>query len=99
MSSTPHLRRHLTSADMTMIMRVHTQVCALNTIGARSLDAQRIAALLVREFQYGVREEADLLAAFTADGAFRLSVPFERMDQFVGTALGRWETDSDTAFH
>lgn len=56
MSSTPHRRRHLTSADMTMIMRVHTQVCTRNMIAARSLDAQRIAALMVREFQYGVRE-------------------------------------------
>lgn len=64
MSSTPHHRRHPTSADMTMIMRVHTQVCARNAIAARSLDAERIAALLVREFQYGVREEADSDTAF-----------------------------------
>ncbi|BCH26445.1 hypothetical protein MesoLjLb_62300 [Mesorhizobium sp. L-8-3] len=99
MAPIPDHRQHLTSTDMIMIMRVHAQVCARNAIAARSLDAERIAALLVREFQYGVRQEADLLAAFTADGAFRLSVPVDRMDQFIGNALGRWEADNDTAFH
>mgnify|MGYP000857958385 CR=1 FL=1 len=99
MSSASQHPQHLTSADMSMIMRVHMKACAKNRIVADSLDAERIAALLVREFQYGLCNEADLLAAFTADGVLRLSVPVGRMDQFIGNALHRWEVDGDTLSH
>jgi hypothetical protein len=78
---------------MSMIMRVHSKVCIRNAILPRSLEAERIAALLVREFQYGLSDEADLLAAFGSDGRFRLSVPVGKIDLFVGNALGRWEVD------
>ena len=97
MSSASCQKQHLTSADLSMITRVHTTVCTKNSIIARSIDAERIAALLVREFQYGVSKEADLLAAFTADGVFRLSVPLSRIDQFIGNAVSRWEWEADEA--
>ncbi|WP_137113961.1 hypothetical protein [Mesorhizobium sp. GR13] len=54
MSSVPQHQQHLTSADMNMIMRVHAGVCTRNAIAAGSLDAKRLAALLVWEFQHGV---------------------------------------------
>ncbi|MDW6026679.1 hypothetical protein SAZ10_33500 [Mesorhizobium sp. BAC0120] len=99
MSSASQHPQHLTSADMGMIMRVHMKACAKNRIVPDSLDAERVAALLVREFQHGVKNEADLLAAFTADGVLRLSVPIGRMDQFIGNALHRWEVDGGTLSH
>ncbi|MDW6026668.1 hypothetical protein SAZ10_33410 [Mesorhizobium sp. BAC0120] len=99
MSSAKYQKQYLTSADMSMIMRVHTKVCTSNSITARSIGAERIAALLVREFQYGVNKEPDLLAAFTADDAFRLSVPVSRIDQFIGNALSRWEVDHASPRH
>ena len=99
MSSASQHRQHLTSADMDMIMRVHAGACGRNAIMAGSLDAERLAVLLVREFQYGVSDEADLLAAFAAGGVLRLSVPVGRMDQFIGNALHRWEADGDSVSH
>src|SRR5690606_36272261 len=69
MSSVPQQQQHLTSADMNMIIRVHAGACTRNAISAGSLDAKRLAAPLVSEFQHGVSEEPGLLAAFTADGA------------------------------
>lgn len=93
MSSAARQRQHMTSADMRMIMRVHAKVCTENSVVDRSIDAERIAALLVREFQYGLNEEAGLLAAFSGGEAFRLSVPVNRIDQFFGNTLGRWESD------
>jgi len=53
----------------------------------------------VREFQHGTNEETDLLAAFTAGGALRLSVPGGRMKKFIGNTLNEWEADGKTAFH
>jgi len=99
MSSDSQHQQHLTSADMSMISRVHAQVCVKNSILAGSLDAGRVAALLVREFQYGVNHEADLLAAFTADGAFRLSVPVDRIDQFISNALDSVRSRDEAAPH
>lgn len=68
MSSVSQHRQHLISADMNMILRVHMKVCAKNQVVADSVGAERVATLLVREFQHGVGNEADLLAVFTADG-------------------------------
>lgn len=99
MSSVSQHRQHLTSADMDMIMRVHATVCAKNAIMTGSVDAERLAALLVREFQHGVNEETALLAAFTADGALKLSVPVGRMKKFIGNALDEWEPAGKTALH
>jgi hypothetical protein len=69
-----------------------------NSILAGSLDAERIAVPLVRELQYGVSNEADLLSAFTTDGALRLNVPVGGIGQFVGNALHRWERRQRHAF-
>jgi hypothetical protein len=62
-----------------------------------SADAQRVAALLVREFQHGVNKEADLLTAFTSGGNFRLHVPVDRLSRLMGNALYGWEGDGGTA--
>lgn len=99
MSSVSQHRQHLTSADMDMIMRVHARVCAKNAIVTGSRDAERLAALLVREFQHGVNEEAALLTAFTTDGALRLSVPVGRMKKFIGDTPDEWEPAGKTGFH
>lgn len=99
MSFSQQHRSHLTSVDMNMIMRVHASVCAKNRIASTSLAAERVAALLVREFRHGLIEEEELLAAFMADGAFRLSIPIEKMDQFIGNTLHRWEIDGETVSH
>lgn len=92
-------RSHLTSADMNMIMRVHASVCTKNRIVPASLAAERVAALLVREFQFGLTSEKDLFAAFMTDGSFRLSIPIDKMDQFIGNTLQRWEIDGETVSH
>lgn len=92
-------RSHLTSADMNMIMRVHASVCRKNSIVPASLAAERVAALLVREFQFGLTSEQDLFAAFMTEGTFRLSVPIDKMDQFIGNTLQRWEIDGETVSH
>lgn len=89
---------HLTSVDMDMIMRVHGRVCVCNAIMPGSLDAERLAILLVREFQHGVNEEADLVAAFPRAGPLKLSVPMGRMNKFTGNAAGDWDADGETAF-
>ena len=99
MPSIPPLRSYLTSADMNMIMRVHADVCTKNSIVSASLAAERVAALLVREFQLGLTGERELLAAFMNDGAFRLSLPIEKMDLFIGNTLQRWEIDGETVSH
>ena len=97
MSSVPQQQQHLTSADMNMIMRVHAGACTRNAISAGSLEAKRLAAPLVREFQHGVSEEAGLLAAFTAGGALKLGIPVSRMGKFIGNALSEWEAENGTA--
>lgn len=99
MSSAIQHQQYMTPADMNMIMRVHARVCAGNAIRAGSPDAQRLAALLIREFQHGVSEEAGLLAAFTADGALKLSIPVSRMKKFIGDTLGEWKADGKTTSH
>lgn len=99
MPSIPPYRSHLTSADMSMIMRVHAGVCAKNSIAPASLAAERVAALLVREFQLGLTGEQELLTAFMNDGAFRLSIPIDKMDLFIGNTLQRWEIDGETVSH
>ena len=81
--------------DMTMIARVLEKVCAHNAIVDGSLDAERTAALLIREFQYGVNKEAELMSAFMGNGNFRLSVPVSRLSLFVGNTLDRWDADSE----
>lgn len=92
-------RSYLTSADMSMIMRVHASVCAKNRIVPASLAAERVAALLVREFQFGLTSEQELFAAFMTDDTFRLSIPIDKMDQFIGNTLQRWEIDGETVSH
>jgi hypothetical protein len=98
MSSVSLHQQHLTSVDMDMIMRVHDRVCVRNAIMPGSLDAERLAVLLVREFQHGVNEEADLLAAFPRAGPLKLSIPMGKMDKFIGNAVGDWDADGETAF-
>ncbi len=97
MSSVSRHQQHLTSADMDMIMHVHARICLRNAIMPGSLDAERVAVLLVREFQHGVNEEADLLAVFPCDGPLRLSIPMSRMGRFIGDAVGDWDADGETA--
>jgi hypothetical protein len=87
LSSASQHQHHLTSVDMGMIMRALMSARAKNRIVPGSLDAKHLAALLVREFQYGVCCEADLLAAFRAAGVLQPSVPVGRLDQFIGNAL------------
>jgi hypothetical protein len=78
-----------------MIGRVHKKVCAQNAMRDQSADAQRTAALLIREFQYGVNKEAALMTAFMGDGNFKLSVPVGRLSRFIGNALDQWESDDE----
>jgi hypothetical protein len=93
-------QQHLTSADMNMIMRVHAGVCTRDAIAAGSLDAKGLTALLVRgEGQHGVRQEARVPGASTADDALKLSIPVSRTGRFIGNALGEWEAESETAPH
>lgn len=99
MSSDQRHRSHLTSADMNMIMRIHASVCTKNRIAFTSLAAERVAALLIREFRYGLTDEVNLLAAFMTDGAFRVSIPIDKMDQFIGNTLHRWEIDGEAVSH
>lgn len=84
---------------MNMILRVQIKACAKKQIVANSVGAERIATLLVSEFQHGLGNEADLLAAFRADGVLRPSVPVGRMDPFIGNALHGWKVDGDALFH
>lgn len=92
-------RSHLTSTDMNMIKRVHASVCRKNSIVPASPAAERVAALLVREFQFGLTSEHELSAAFMTDGSFRLSIPIDKMDLFIGNTLQRWEIDGETVSH
>ena len=82
-------QQHLSSDDMSMIMRVHAAVCAENHIDPKSVMAERLARLLVREFQHGVSKEADLLTAFTANRDMKLSVPLRNMGTFMGDPAAR----------
>lgn len=92
-------RSYLTSVDMNMLMRVHASVCAKNGIVPASLAAERVAALLVREFQFGLTSEQELFAAFMTDDTFRLSIPIDKMGQLIGNTLQRWEIDGETVSH
>jgi hypothetical protein len=97
MAFTSQNQQHLSSADMTMLDRVLERVCVGNSITGGSADAQRVAALLIREFQHGVNNEADLVAAFTGDGDLKLHVPVTRLSRLMGNALYGWEGDTGTA--
>jgi hypothetical protein len=90
-------QQYLSSKDMTMLDRVLKQVCVGSSIVGGSADAQRVAALLIREFQHGVNKEADLVAAFTGDGDLKLHVPVTRLGRLMGNALYGWEGDTGTA--
>jgi hypothetical protein len=94
-SASPH-QQHLSGIDMTMLDRVLREVCARNSIAAGSAEAQRVAALLIREFQHGVNEEAALMTAFGGDGNFKLSVPVTRLGRLMGNTLYGWEGDGGT---
>ncbi len=83
MSSSSRHQQHLTSADMDMIGRVHDRICAQNAMASYGSDAQDLAALLVRQFQLGVRNEHDLMAAFGADGVFTVIVPTNRLHEMA----------------
>lgn len=76
-------QQHLSSDDMSMIMRVHETVCREAGIAPKSPDAERLARLLVREFQHGVSSEQDLLNAFTKGRNMKLSVPMHAVDGFL----------------
>jgi hypothetical protein len=78
---------------MTMLDRVLKKVCAGNSIVGGSADAQRVAALLIREFQHGAKTEANLMTAFDGDGDFKLRVPVSRLSRLMGNALYGWEGD------
>jgi hypothetical protein len=92
-SAPPHHQQHLSSTDMTMLDRVLKDVCGRNSIARGSTDAQRIAALLITEFQRGVNKEADLAMAFVGDGNLRLRVPVDRLSRLMGNRLFGWEDD------
>lgn len=80
-----------------MIARVHAKVCARNDFAEGSLDAERTAALLIREFQHGVSVESDLMDAFMAKGVFKVSIPSDKLALFVGNDLDRWKAETDGA--
>jgi hypothetical protein len=97
MISTALYQQHLSSTDMTMLDRVLNKVCAGNSIVGGSADAQRVAALLIREFQHGVNKEVDLVTAFGSGGNLKLRVPVGRLSRLMGNALYGWEGDGGTA--
>lgn len=57
---------------MTMLDRMLEKACVRNSIAGGSADAERVATLLIREFQYGATTEAKLMTAFNGDGDFKL---------------------------
>lgn len=76
---------------MDMIARVHDRICAQNPMASCGSDAQDLAALLVRQFQLGVRNERDLMAAFGADGLFTVIVPTNRLHEMAGRLRSKQE--------
>lgn len=97
MVSTPPHRQYLSPTDMTMLDRVLKRVCVRNSIAGGSADAERVAALLIREFQHGANTEINLMTAFEGDGGFKLSVPVSRLSWLMGNAMYGWEEDGGTA--
>ena len=97
MASTSPFQQYLSSTDMTMLDRVLEKVCVRNSITGGSADAERVAALLIREFQHGVNAEADLMTAFVGDGDLKLHVPVTRLNRLMGNTLYGWEGDGGTA--
>lgn len=67
MSSAFSSHTFLTSSDMEMLSRVLNKVCAKYDLSSDGVDAQRVAVLLIREFQHGVSRESDLMVAFTSE--------------------------------
>jgi hypothetical protein len=82
-------QQHLSSDDMSMIMRVHDIVCREAGIEPKSPDAERLARLLVREFQHGVSTEKALIDAFTSGRNMKLSVPLRASDGFLSERPGQ----------
>lgn len=78
---------------MSVISRILGKVCRRQHVLAGSADEKRIAALLIWEFQYGENSEADLTKAFTSGGSFKLTIPFEKLNQIFGDASRRGEDD------
>lgn len=74
---------------MTMLDRVFKEV--RSSIADGSPDAERVAALLIREFQHGANTEANLMTAF--DGDVDL---VSRLSRLMGNALYGWEGDGGT---
>ena len=96
-ATTTRHQQHLTAVDVAMIARIHAKVCARNTFAEGSIDAERTAALLIREFQNGVSGESELLDAFMGKGVFKVSIPSDKLALFVGNDLNRWKTDTGGA--
>lgn len=72
-----------------MLDRVFKEV--RSSIADGSPDAERVAALLIREFQHGANTEANLMTAF--DGDVDL---VSRLSRLKGNALYGWEGDGGT---
>ncbi|PSJ54222.1 hypothetical protein [Kumtagia ephedrae] len=72
-----------------MLDRVFKEV--RSSIADGSPDAERVAALLIREFQHGANTEANLMTAF--DGDVDL---VSRLSRLMGNALYGWEGDGGT---
>jgi RNA-binding protein YlmH len=81
MASTSPFQQYLSPTDVTMLDRMLKKVCVRNSIAGGSADAERVAALLIREFQYGANAEANLMTAFNGDGDFKLGVPVGRLSR------------------
>lgn len=96
MASTSPFQQYLSLTDMTMLDRVFKEVCVRSSIADGSPDAERVAALLIREFQHGANTEANLMTAFDGDVDFKLRVPVSRLSRLMGNALYGWEGDGGT---
>jgi hypothetical protein len=97
MTSTSLYQQHLSPTDMTMLDRVLRKICARESIAGGSADAERVAALLIREFQVGANTEANLVTAFGSGGNLKLRVPVGRLSRLMGNALYGWEGDGGAA--
>ncbi|MBI1620993.1 hypothetical protein [Aquamicrobium zhengzhouense] len=53
-------QQHLSSDDMSMIMRVHAAVCDETGLMQKGAEGLHLASLLVHEFQRGVTSEDEL---------------------------------------
>lgn len=97
MSSSPSHRQYLTPTDLTMVQDIIVQICARRAISAHGLGAQRIAAILVREFQEGATTEAELLAAFDHRRS-QMDSQSARPGSAMERALERWSCNGAVPF-